>query len=135
MRIKSMVLFSEGLEKFIHYLQGVKNASPHTVRNYRIDLVAFLQFLGEAKSLELSQVDKRGIRAFLASLTKKGSAKKTIVRKISSLRSCFSYLQRCRLISSNPFEEIESPKLEKKIPSPISYEQLLHFFEKPNLDS
>lgn len=130
-----MVLFSEGVEKFLAYLQGIKNASPHTLRNYRIDLNAFLHFFGEAQDLKLSQIDKKGIRAFLASLTQKGSAKKSIVRKISSLRSCFSYLQRSRLISRNPFEEIESPKLEKKIPSPVSYDQILQFFEKPNLDS
>ena len=130
-----MVLFSEGIEKFLNYLQGVKNASPHTLRNYRIDLNAFLRFLAGDEKVQLSHIDKKGIRAFLASLAQKGVAKKSVVRKLSSLRSCFSYLQRSGMIGHNPFEEIESPKLEKKIPSPISYQQLLCFFEKPDLSS
>ncbi len=149
-----MVSFGEGAHKFLNHLRVIKNASEHTLRNYALDLEAFKTFFEEEilklkpelrsrkSNAELStppstpfcvqDVDKRSIRSYLAALSAKSATKKTILRRLSSLRSFYTYLIKGKLIEHSPLDEIDSPKLEKKIPSSLSYDQVERLFEQPD---
>lgn len=128
-----MLGYDEAVCKYLNYLRVVKNASEHTLRNYGLDLQRFKDFLeGEVVILE---VDKRRIRAYLASLAAAQATKKTILRRLSSLRSFFKFLIKERVLEHNPFDEIDSPKLEKKIPASLNYEQVERLFEQPDTAS
>lgn len=116
-------------ENFLNYLDVIRNASPHTLRNYRLDLEDFAGFLSETP---LQEVDKWKIRAYLAHLNQKQSSKKTILRKLSSLRSFFKFLLKENVVIHNPLEEIDAPKLEKRIPSPLSREEIDLLFNQPD---
>jgi len=142
---------------FLDHLQMIKRASHHTIRNYAIDLNCLKQFIERhhlaldpeeyslpicaqpascAKdSFPLSLFTRKILRAYLAYLTDKHKSKRSIVRKISSCRSFFTFCLKKGLIVKNPLELIESPKLEKRMPSILSYEQLLRFFDTPDLTS
>ena len=117
-------------EHFFEYLKVVKNVSVHTLRNYGLDLEMFEKFLGNQSVI---YADKKVIRAFLASLSEKGASKRTMLRRLSSLRSFFKYLKKEKLISFNPMEEIDSPKLDKPIPHFLSYDQVERFFAEPDV--
>jgi integrase/recombinase XerC len=152
-----MLSYAECAYKFLNYLRIVKNASDHTLRNYGLDLEAFkiffeveiLKLKPEQRSPKLNtqaslplktiflaqDIDKRAIRAYLASLASKSATKKTILRRLSSLRSFYKFLVKERLVEHNPLDEIDSPKLEKKIPSSLTYEQVMHLFEQPDKTS
>src|SRR5579872_319035 len=93
---RNMVTFEEGISKFLFYLRVVKNASEHTVRNYGLDLERFKKFL--EKGALLNSVDKRTLRLFLASMAQEGSAKKSVHRRISSLRSLYNFCLKERLV-------------------------------------
>jgi len=101
------------IDKFINYLKIEKNASNHTIINYTIDLKAFSLFLGEA---DIDSIDHLALRRFLAELRSKNYSKRTIARKLASLRSFFKFLYREGHIKSNPITAISSPKLDKKLP-------------------
>ena len=116
--------------KFLGYLRVVKNASEHTVRNYGLDLKDFETFFSEGS---LDKVDKKVIRGYLSNLNLKQVKKRTILRRLSSLRSFFKYLLREKMIPHNPLEEIDSPKLEKTIPTSLSYSQIERLFEQPDI--
>lgn len=148
--------FNLAATQFLRHLRIVKNASEHTIRNYCLDLEAFKGFVEEHlmqlkqeerssklihlpeeapvrdSKLLLSHVDKRAVRFYLADLAAKGASKRTVVRKLSVLRSLFTYLIKQRLYSHNPLDEIQSLKLEKKIPPSLSYEQVEHLFAQPD---
>ena len=130
--------FTKCKESFLQNLKVVKQASIHTLRNYEVDLVLFKKF-GEAflqkENFSLCEVSKRMIRTYLAELHVKQSKKRTVLRKISSLRSFFKYLVKERVLIENPLEEIESPKLEKTIPVSISYQQIERLFSQPDITS
>lgn len=111
--------------KFLDHLGVVKNASEHTIRAYSIDLADFKKF-------ECTW-DKKGIRQFLAHLYENKASHKTIMRKISTLRSFFKYLFKEGIIQENPMNEIDSPKKIKKLPVAITYEQIEILFQKPDL--
>ncbi len=101
------------IDKFINYLKVEKNASPHTITNYTIDLKAFAAFLGEK---DISSVDHLTLRRFLAEMRTKNYSKRTIARKLASLRSFFRFLYREGYIKTNPITAISTPKLDKKLP-------------------
>lgn len=141
---------------FLRHLKLVKNASEHTIRNYAIDLNTFQQFINERFTLTnqakldhrltlepkaeedtfpLTQVDRKLIRSFLAHLSQANSSKKTIVRRLASLRSFFKYAHMEGLISANPAEELETPKIEKNIPNTLTQEQVLLLFAQPDVST
>ncbi len=121
------------ITRFLEYLRVVRNASVHTIRNYGMDLESFRFFLeSENISVPIANIDKRHIRGFLAALSFKQAKKRTILRRLSSLRSFFHFLCKEKLISFNPLDEIDSPKLEKTIPASLSYEQVERLFSAPD---
>lgn len=120
--------FSKAINHFLQYLQLSKGASDHTVRNYNIDLKYFFQFA------EKEPPSKRLIRRYLASLYLKKRATRSILRKVSSLRSFFEFAKKEKLIDENPMEDIETPKREKKIPVSVTYEQVELLFSQPCLN-
>lgn len=130
-------ILKESCEKFFHQLKFGRNASEHTLRNYGNDLKALQIFLELEKiSLtSLNEIDKRIIRNFLAHITLKKASKRTLLRRIACLRCFFKYLKKTGMITNNPMEEIDSPKLEKALPKSISYDQVQLLFSQPATDN
>ncbi len=135
-------MFNETAKQFLKYLDTIKNASEHTIRNYNIDLNALKSYierrhsaLVSSQSIALSRIDRKMIRGFLSELTTNGASKKTIVRRLSSIRTFFKYAFSHKLIEVNPTEDLETPKIEKKIPVSLSYDQVLKLFEQPETNT
>ncbi len=124
-------MYDIAVERFLEHLRVIKNASPHTLRNYGIDLALFGDYL-EKESVPLESIDRKTMRGFLAMLSDQKQNKRTIARRLSSLRSFFKYAHSHELIAANPTEELESPKLDKKIPVSLNYEQVEHLFAQPD---
>ncbi len=130
--------FTRHKENFLQHLKVVKQASVHTLRNYKLDLEIFHKFAGgltESQEMQLSHLNKRIMRAYLADLHAKLAKKRSVLRRLSSLRSFFKYLIQEGVLSENPIDEIESPKLEKNIPIFITYDQVERLFAQPDLTS
>lgn len=119
------------ISEFLNYMKVVKDASEHTLRNYEMDLYQFHTFV---KEIPVETIERRHIREYLANLYENGKSKKTCARKLSSLRSFFHYCLGQKKIEKNPVEEIELPKLEKRIPPSITYEQVKVLFDQPDLE-
>lgn len=122
-----MELF-KAVDAFLHYMNVAKQVSSHTLRGYRIDLTKFLTFVGE----EL--ITKRVIRRFLAHMHEEKASSRTILRRLSALRSFYKHAIREKWVTENPLDEIDSPKKEKRLPVSITYAQVEHLFEQPELE-
>ncbi|MFZ5447116.1 MAG: tyrosine recombinase XerC [Thermodesulfobacteriota bacterium] len=122
------------LEDFLRYLKVERQMSPHTLRNYRLDLSQFLGFFAAARAdAELKQVTYQDLRAFLATALQK-SRKTTVARKLSALRTFFKYLQRTGVLNQNPAKLAPSPKLEKPLPHYLSVDEAFHLLGEPKGD-
>lgn len=122
------------LEKFLFYLKA-KNASEHTIRNYSIDLNLLKTYLAEElPHFELEKIDRNVLRGFLSRLTKT-DAKRTTARRLATLRSFFAFACRQGILEKNPAEDMENPKLEKRIPISLSYDQIKRLFDQPDTSS
>jgi integrase/recombinase XerC len=119
----------KAVDQFLSHLNFAKACSPHTLRGYRLDLTSFLQFVGEA------EVTKRAVRRYLAHLHEKKASSRTILRRLSALRSFYKHAMREKWVTENPLEEIDSPKKEKRLPVSISYSQVQHLFNQPDLSN
>jgi len=107
------------IDKFLEYIQQEKRYSPNTITSYRKDLEDFLSFLMDREGLEeLQKAEKKIVRNFIVFLSEKGLTKRSINRKISTLKSFYAFLQRISLIGVSPVEGISTLKFypEKQIP-------------------
>lgn len=111
------------LPKFLKYLEVEKNASPHTISSYRIDLGQFLD------SVDIMEVTPTRIRSWLARF--QGKAKATRRRKLSSLKTFFKYLVREGYNKTNPVLGISGPKRDKKLPMFLDKGQIVRLLEAP----
>ncbi|MBN1915277.1 MAG: tyrosine recombinase XerC [Parachlamydiales bacterium] len=130
--------FCKAIEQFLDYLQFVKNVSSHTLRNYRIDLLSLEKFAFQEiskETLSLEALDRMTIRRYLAYLHGQKKALRTVIRKMSTYRSFFSFLMKKNILSENPLEEIDSPKKRRTLPVTLSYDQLQLFFAAPDLST
>ncbi len=119
--------------KYINYLEVERNASRYTVRNYTTDLLGFFQFLRDKEIDSLKEVDRLTLRDYLSQLMEKGFVKASIARKLSAIRSFYRYLQREEIIATSPVATTSSPKLDKRLPSFLSIEEINRLLEAPDL--
>jgi len=124
----------EVFNKYIDYLEAERNASPYTVRNYTTDLLGFFQFLRAKGIGSLKEVDRHVLRDYLSQLMEQGFAKASIARKLSAIRSFYRYLLREEIISTSPIMTT-SPKLDKRLPSFLTIEEMERLLEAPNLST
>ena len=107
------------IERFLEYIEVEKRYSPHTVTSYRKDLSDFYAFLLKTEShQDFIKVDKKIIRNFMSELSESKISKRSINRKLSSLRSFSLFLLKVGEIKLSPLENIQSLKFyaEKQIP-------------------
>lgn len=119
------------VEEFLRHLADGRQLSPHTTAAYRHDLEELTAFLeryygGEAWSWE--GVDRLALRGFLAELHRRGLSRRTIVRKLSAVRSYFRFLHREEVIEANPGRAVRSPKVERTLPGWLTRAQVEQLF-------
>jgi len=106
------------IDTYLRYLEHERNYSAHTLVAYREDLEQFEAFLrrhGKGKQT-YSDVDHALIRRFLGDLLENGYGRKSVVRKLASLRSFFRFLVKRGLLRHNPAKSIVTPKVPKTLP-------------------
>ena len=121
--------------KFIDELIYEKNYSAKTTEGYLKDLDLFLEFLNENNIKKFNDVEYQDIRLYISYLYDLIYNNKTISRHISSLRSFFKYLKNNDVIKENPCSLISNPKLEKKLPKYLNFEEtekLLNAYDANN---
>ena len=114
------------LDNFCEYLKG-KGYSNYTISNYQKDLRLFLNF-----SNNIINVDYSFMRTYLQFLHNKKYTNKSIARHISSLKSFYKYLTKNEIVKENPCLLISNPKIEKKLPNYVNYNDLEILFTIPD---
>jgi len=104
------------LQNYTNYLAVEKGLAKNTLESYRRDLDKFISFMHKQKITAPQSVDKNALNLFILELKKNGRATSTISRCIASIRSFFSFLLQEGIIEHNPALDMESPKIEKKLP-------------------
>lgn len=123
------------ITSFLNYLKFEKNYSSNTVSSYENDLLQLHSFFTKhftSEKYKLKAIDNLTIRLFLGDLIDNGISRKSIARKLSSLRSFYKYLYRKKLVKSNPTLNVATPKIPKKLPSFLDESAMNRMFELPD---
>lgn len=111
--------------RFLEYIQVEKRYSAHTLSSYHRDLEDFSFFILETEGIDdLRKVDKKMVRNFIISLSEKGLSKRSINRKISTLKSFYTFLLRISEIKISPLESISMLKFYPEKQLPFSREEM-----------
>lgn len=118
---------NELLESFTKHLSDERNYSEHTVKAYRGDLENFRDFLLKEEK-EIEDTDIATINAYVSTLYGKNSPS-SVERKVSAIRSFFSYLVRKGLATQNPAKLVRTPKKEKHLPVFLSVDEVFNLVD------
>ena len=110
------------IETFLSHLSIEKGASKNTIAAYRRDIKSFEDFLTrQEKNLEVAV--QRDIQDFLTSLRKTGIKESSLARKLVAIRTFFGFCSK-EFGSQNIADEIEVPKVGKRLPKALSIEEV-----------
>lgn len=127
----------EMINLYKEYLRVERNYSEHTVSGYIKDIEDFYLYLKSDNFGNLLSIVKTNVpRYYLSYLsTTESLKKKSIARKLSSLRTFYRYLEREGYISENPFEMIETPKADKVLPKVLYKNEVENIFNSIDTSS
>ncbi|MDG1673022.1 MAG: site-specific integrase, partial [Flavobacteriaceae bacterium] len=116
--------WNNALRDFEHYLKIERGLSNHTVVNYRLDVQKLISYLEQHNHSETpTEIETDHLKSFLYELAKSVNTR-TQSRVISGLRSFFDYLIFENYRNSNPLEQIEAPKIGRKLPDTLSVKEI-----------
>lgn len=123
---------TEELNRYLQYLSDIRGASQHTVEAYRRDLE---EYLNHAASKNLEEASREAVRSFLGMLFRRGLARSTMARKISSVRSFCRFRIREGTLLSNPCDGIPTPRASRRNPRFLSLEEIASLLDGPSRES
>ncbi len=118
------------LKQFFKFLETNKKASNNTIQSYKRDLVQFQQYISEINK-KYNKVTTQEIKEYIEYLTEQGKKPSTISRTIASIRAFYQYEIKIGKISKDPTENIQSPKIEKRIPCILTSEEVELLLDQP----
>ena len=117
---------------FLIYLNEEKKAATNTSSAYIRDVLQFEEFVNTRGVLDIEESTNADVVAFLMELKSKGSSKSTVNRKLASVRTYFTFLQKRMGLEHNPADNIKSPKIEKKAMEYLKPEEIERLMELPD---
>lgn len=116
------------IDLYLSELKSVKRYSPNTVKSYREDLLGFLSFCQANQKNDIENITNKFIKHFLMYLNELGLDKRSIARKLASVRGLFKYSFQRDILESNPALQISNPKLDRKLPEVVPLNSFLKIY-------
>jgi integrase/recombinase XerC len=110
---------------------SLTDASPATVLAYTKDLSSFIVWAERFGRGDPAAVDRLMLRRYLAYLTTRGYARRTVARKVSALRRYFDWLRRTGVIDSDPSQRLTAPAGDGRLPRVLSHSEIEVLLDKP----
>ncbi len=121
------------INNFLEFLKNDKKLSENTLQSYRRDIVQYEEYISK-KNTDYLNVESEDIGSYLKYLQKSNKKSSTISRSLASIRSFYQYLLRTKVITKDPTDGIQSPKIEKKAPSVLSSQEVELLLEQPSTE-
>ena len=118
------------IKQFLDFIQNEKKLSNNTLQSYSRDINQYKDYL-ETNKINYLKVDNEQIREYLNYLQEIGKKTSTISRNLASIRSFYQYLIRIKKIRRDPTENIQSPKVAKRVPSVLTSQEVELLLDQP----
>ena len=124
----------EQLNLFFGFLENEKKVSVNTLQSYKRDLKQFEKYL-EISEEKYKDLTDEGIKDYIKYMQEEGKKPSTISRGLASIRSFYQYEAKNKVVEKDPTEGIQSPKIEKRVPSVLTSNEVALLLDQPkNVD-
>ncbi len=124
----------EQLNLFFGFLENEKKVSANTLQSYKRDLKQFEKYL-EISEEKYKDLTDEGIKDYIKYMQEEGKKPSTISRGLASIRSFYQYEAKNKVVEKDPTEGIQSPKIEKRVPSVLTSNEVALLLDQPkNVD-
>ena len=122
------------LNLFFGFLENEKKVSANTLQSYKRDLKQFEKYI-EENGEDYSKITDEGIKTYINYMQEIGKKPSTISRGLASIRSFYQFETKNKNVEKDPTEGIQSPKIEKRVPSVLTSNEVALLLEQPkNVD-
>lgn len=138
MTVQIAIGMADAIERFLRYLRVERNASELTLKSYREDLAALIEYLlpeDDAPWPEPAGITVLDLRGYVAAMHEAGYAKTTIARRVAALRSFFRFGCRDGWVDTNPAKPLRTPRQSRNLPHVLSTEELGRLLDAPARDT
>lgn len=122
------------VDKFLFFLKVELNYSELTIKSYQLDLTDFFGYI-ESKKINYLTITNHDVRGYLKYLDSCNLKNSTISRRISTLRTFYNYLVDENIVENNVFHNVKNPKLEKKLPNYLNYNEMEELLESIDIST
>lgn len=122
------------VDKFLFFLKSELNYSELTIKSYQLDLTDFFGYI-ESKKINYLTITNHDVRGYLKYLDSCNLKNSTISRRISTLRTFYNYLVDENIVENNVFHNVKNPKLEKKLPNYLNYNEMEELLESIDIST
>ena len=118
------------IKQFLDFLQNEKKLSNNTLQSYSRDINQYKDYL-DKNQMNYIKVEQEQVKQYLDYLQEIGKKTSTISRNLASIRSFYQYLIRIKKIKHDPTENMQSPKIEKRVPSVLTSQEIELLLDQP----
>lgn len=122
---------TQDIQNFIQYLHQVKKTSENTEVSYARDLKKMNEYLMAQGIHDASEVTATSLNGYVLFLEQEGRKPATISRSIASMKAFYHYMEKERRVPVDPSERLKAPKIEKKMPTILTPEEVTRLLEQP----
>ena len=122
------------IDDFLNFLTVEKGYSKNTIDAYRNDLVQFSKFLEAQHVDDWPKVTKDHLTTFILDMKQREYSSSTVARKVAAVRAFLHFLVSENIIGSDPSENLDSPSVTKRLPRPISQEEIEALLAAPDTE-
>lgn len=123
------------IKEFADYLEKVRESSKNTVLSYTRDLQQLADFLEDQGIRDVSKITRTSLNSYILYMEGQGKAATTISRVTASIKAFFHYEMNRGKVRQNPSDLLKAPRIEKKIPSVLTKEEMERFLKQPDKDT
>lgn len=121
------------LKQFLSYLNFEKNLSPNSIDAYTTDLTRYIAYLKKLQLTDPEEIKEKHIRRFIQLLAEIGLKSSSTARNLSSIKSFHLFLLQENLVTKNTAEIISGPKISRKLPAVLSFEEINKLLDSINI--
>lgn len=118
-------------DSFLRAARAERDLSPNTLRAYKSDLEQFQDWVARGGLRSVGQVDRKLLRRYVAFLSERGCARRTVARKLSAIRSMLNWAVLQDIALSNAAAEVAAPKLDQPLPRVLKTDDAARLCELP----
>ena len=118
------------INNFLEFLQKDKKLTDNTLQSYKRDISQYENYI-DKNNINFENASEDTIKDYLNYLQQNGKKTSTVSRNLASIRSFYQYAVRAKDVKEDPTENVQSPKIEKRIPNVLSAKEVELLLEQP----